>query len=70
MPDPKKLQQNDSQGGDSIGDRQERYRKNKKTIGLVRKEIWVYPELWPEIKAIIDQFQKNRTANNKEDGKP
>lgn len=60
MPEKKDLDQDeiaDSPHGDSSGVRQSRYRKNKKHIGLVRKEIWVYPELWPTIKSLIDKIQ-------------
>ena len=60
MSEQKELDQDeiaDSFHKDSTGVRQNRYRKNKKHIGLVRKEIWVYPELWPTIKSLIDKIQ-------------
>lgn len=68
MSDPKKTQQNDLPPSDSAVDRQERYRNNKKNMGLIRREIWVYPELWPKIKEFIDKIQTNRKVDDKKDG--
>lgn len=34
-------------------ERQQALRKRKKAIGLKNKEIWCFPEDWPEIKEFI-----------------
>lgn len=35
-------------------------RERRKAGGLLRKEIWVHPEDWPEIQAVIDERARRR----------
>lgn len=35
-------------------------RERRKAAGLDRKEIWVHPLDWPEVKALVDEKTRRR----------
>ena len=43
-------------------ERKEKEGEAKRAAGLVRKEIWIKPELWPLVVDFVDKIHKD-TAN-------
>lgn len=41
-------------------ERKRKERANKRVKGLVAKEIWVYPEHWPEIDTLIKKLKASK----------
>lgn len=58
-----KKKQNSDDPPTTSAQRKAKERNNKRSLGMVLKQIWVKPEFWPEIQAFIEKIH-NRKAKN------
>jgi hypothetical protein len=48
-------------GGMTTKERQRRFRQIRKEKGLVRGDVWVYPDQWPKIREIEREMQEEKS---------